>query len=255
MPIQLAKYDNSWYKPGGTLAKRMAWFLLGQPIVRSGWIPSSSLRVYLLRLFGARVGSDVVIKPAVNVKYPWHLVVGDDCWIGEQAWIDNLTTVELGSDVCVSQGAYFCTGNHDWTDQHFGLRVSPIHVGDGAWVGAKSLLMPGIVVGAGAVVAAGSVVTRSIPPFEIHAGNPARFVKVRVVESHPVPAVGEKLSGSLANEAGNEKAVEASASSFPSVASVSNTGTVTATRGPAAATNSVACKSYVHVDSNDERPN
>ena len=200
MSIQLAKYDNSWYRPGGTLFKRAAWFFLGQPLVRSAIIPSSSLRVFLLRMFGARIGKGVVIKPAVKIKYPWHLIVGDHCWIGEHAWIDNLTTVRLGSNVCVSQGAYFCTGNHDWTDPHFGLRVSPIEVGDGAWVGAKSLLTPGILIGAGAVAASGAVVTQSIPAFEIHAGNPAQFVKTRVVKTAPITAGDGRPSGLRSNE-------------------------------------------------------
>ncbi len=177
--IQLAKYNNSWYKPGGSLLKRAAWFFIGQPILRAAWIPSSSLRVRLLRAFGASIGKGVVIKPSVDVKYPWHLTVGDDCWIGEHVWIDNLTTVRLGSNVCVSQGAYFCTGNHDWTDPHFGLRVASIQLGEGSWVGAKSLLGPGVVLKEGAIAAAGSVVTGTIPAFEIYAGNPARFVKTR----------------------------------------------------------------------------
>ena len=193
-PIQLAKYDNSSYKPGGTFLKRTAWFFLGLPILRSAWIPFSGLRVGLLRVFGASIGTGVVIKPSVVVKYPWHLRVEDDCWIGEHVWIDNLTTVRLGSNVCVSQGAYFCTGNHDWTDPQFGLRVAPIEISAGAWVGAKTLLTPGVVLGEGAVAAAGSVVTGPIPAFEIHAGNPAQFVKTRTIRS--VIAVQENPLGS-----------------------------------------------------------
>jgi putative colanic acid biosynthesis acetyltransferase WcaF len=116
------------------------------------------------------------------VKYPWHLEVGDFCWIGEQAWIDNLTTVRIGRNACVSQGAYLCTGNHDWSDPKFGLRIEPIQLGEGAWAGAKSVLTPGTVLGAYAVAAAGAVVKGCIPDFEIYAGNPAQFVKVRRIQ-------------------------------------------------------------------------
>ena len=182
-PIQLAQYDNSWYHPGGSLLKRSLWFFLGQPLLRCAWIPSSSMRVYLLRLFGARLGEGVVIKPSVDVKYPWHLVVGDHCWIGEHVWIDNLTTVRLGSNVCLSQGAYLCTGNHDWTDPQFGLRIAPVQLGDGAWAGARSILTPGALMGDGSVAAAGAVVVGAVPAFEIYAGNPARFVKARVIRN------------------------------------------------------------------------
>lgn len=177
--VTLRQYDNSWYDPGGSVAKRALWLLLGQPVFGSTWLLSSSLRVRLLRAFGARIGQRVVFKPGVRVKYPWHLEVGDDCWIGEDAWIDNLTTVRLGNNVCVSQGAYFCTGNHDWSDPRFGLRIEAILLGEGAWAGAKSLLTPGTVLGDYAVAAAGSVIHGVIPEFEVHAGNPAQFVKLR----------------------------------------------------------------------------
>ena len=185
--VQLGRYDNSWYDPGGTFLKRALWFFFGQPILRAAWMPSSGLRVSLLRAFGSRIGAGVVIKPSVDVKYPWHLVIGNDCWIGEHCWIDNLTTVRLGNDVCVSQGAYFCTGNHNWSDPAFGLMIAPIQLGDGSWAGAKCILTPGAVLGPGAIAAAGSVVSGTVPEFEIYAGNPARFVRRREIK----PAAGE----------------------------------------------------------------
>ena len=185
--VRLCDYDNSWYRPGRSRAWQAAWFFLGLPMLRSSLLPSSGLRVRLLRLFGARIGTGVVIKPAVNVKYPWNLTVGDHSWIGEACWIDNLTTVRVGSHACLSQGSYLCTGNHDWKDPAFGLLLAPIEVGDGAWVGAKAILMPGVTVGRGAVAAAGSVVSRSIPESEIHAGNPAVFRKRRTIRSAAAP--------------------------------------------------------------------
>ncbi len=185
--VQLAHYDNSWFHPGGSLLKRAAWFFVGQPILRSAWMPSSAVRIHLLRAFGARIGQGVTIKPSVDVKYPWHLAVGDHCWIGEHAWIDNLTSVRIESNVCVSQGAYLCTGNHDWSDPHFGLMIAPIHLCEGSWAGAKCMLMPGTVLGRGAIAAAGAVVSGAVPASAVYAGNPARFVKQRVMregESH-----------------------------------------------------------------------
>lgn len=177
--VQLKNYDNAWYDPGGSFLKRALWMLLGQPCFASKWLPGSDLRVRLLRAFGARIGKGVVIKPAVKVKYPWHLDIGEDSWIGEECWIDNLTTVRIGSNACVSQGAYLCTGNHDWADPKFGLRLEPIQLGEGAWAGAKSVLTPGTVLGAYAIAAAGAVVKGCIPDFEIYAGNPAQYVRTR----------------------------------------------------------------------------
>ena len=183
--VQLRAYNNSWYHPGASHAKRLLWMFAGQPCFGSKWIPTSALRVSVLRLFGARVGTGVVIKPGVKVKYPWYLELGDDCWIGEDCWIDNLTHVRIGGNACVSQGAYLCTGNHDWSDPHFGLRIEPIVMGEGSWAGAKSLLMPGTTLGDYAVVGAGSVVKGDVPPAEIHAGNPARRVRVRRIREFP----------------------------------------------------------------------
>jgi putative colanic acid biosynthesis acetyltransferase WcaF len=182
-PVSLSQYDNSWFTPGGSAGTRILWFFVGQPILRAAWNPFSALRVKLLRLFGARIGDGVVIKPSVEIKYPWHLIIGDYCWIGEHTWIDNLTTVRIGQNVCISQGAYLCTGNHDWSDPSFGLLVAPIQLGDGSWVGAKSVLTPGCVLGIGAIASAGSVIVGTVPDFEIFAGNPAKFSKRRVMRT------------------------------------------------------------------------
>ncbi len=207
-PVQLRTYDNSWFHPGGSLLKRSAWFFLGQPLLRAAWLPSSSFRVHLLRLFGARIGDRVVIKPSVEVKYPWHLAIGDDCWIGEHAWIDNLTSVRVGSNVCISQGAYLCTGNHDWSDPCFGLMIAPIELRDGSWAGARSLLGPGTILGEGAVAAAGAVVGGTIPDYEIYAGNPARFHKPRVIRREAQAASAARVTTARvqtqAEEAGSD---------------------------------------------------
>ena len=182
-PVRLAEFHNEWYNPGRSAAVQAAWFLLGLPLLRASWIPFSGFRLALLRMFGARIGRGAVIKPGVRVKYPWLFEAGDDCWIGEDAWIDNLGRVRLGSNVCVSQGAYFCTGNHDWSDPAFGLMVRPIEIGDGAWIGAKAILAPGAEAGECAVVAAGSVVSGRVPAYEVHAGNPAKFVRKRILRT------------------------------------------------------------------------
>ena len=180
--VRLESYNNAWYHPGGSFLKRALWMLVAQPLFASAWL-SSSLRIRLLRAFGARVGNGVVIKPAVQIKYPWHLELGDHCWIGEHVWIDNLTTVRIGANCCASQGAYFCTGNHDWSDAAFALRIEPISLYDGAWAGAMCRLLPGAVLREGAIAAAGSVITGTVPPYEIFSGNPASFHRRRSLKT------------------------------------------------------------------------
>lgn len=177
--VCLTDFDNRWFDPGRSRLVQVAWFFVGLPLLRARLLPFSGVRRWILRCFGTRLGAGVVIRPGVRVKYPWRLTIGNSCWIGEDAWIDNLGPVDLGNNVCVSQGAYFCTGNHDWSAPAFGLIVGAIRVGDGAWVGAKALICPGVELGQCAIASAGSVITRDIPAYEIHAGNPARFVRKR----------------------------------------------------------------------------
>ena len=179
--LDLSEYDNSWYQPGRSTIWRSVWFFVGTPLLRARWMPFSSIRVSLLRMFGARIGKRATIRPDVRVKFPWHLVVGDNCWIGESCWIDNLTTVRIENNVCISQGAYLCTGNHDWNDPGFGLMISPIQLRDGAWVGAMAVLTPGTVLGTGSVAGAGSVISGMIPDYEVYAGNPGVFTTVRKI--------------------------------------------------------------------------
>lgn len=195
--MNLGAYDNSWYHPGRPFWMQAVWFFVGLPLLRCQIIPSSGFRCVLLRAFGAAVGSRVVIKPGVRVKYPWRLRVGDDSWIGEDVWLDNLSDIEIGSNVCISQGAYLCTGNHDWSDPAFGLRVGTIRIADRAWIGAKAVISPDVYVAEGAVAAAGSVVTRSIGEREIWAGNPAVKSSVRRI---PADAIAGSMKERLVQQ-------------------------------------------------------
>jgi putative colanic acid biosynthesis acetyltransferase WcaF len=185
-PIDLSTYRHTYHSERSGIVRAM-WFFVGLPLLRCQAIPSSAFRRGLLRLFGAEIGTAVVIKPGVRVKYPWLLRVGDHCWIGEDCWIDNLSFVYLGNHVCVSQGVYFCTGNHDWSDPSFGLTVRPIYVNDGAWICARAIVGPGTRIGEGAVLAAGAVATNNVPPYAVHAGNPAALLATRVLNG-PVRA-------------------------------------------------------------------
>lgn len=184
--VDLARYDNSWYNPGQGFVARTLWHLISALVLQNPLNPSSRLAVGLLRAFGAKIGRGVVIKPGVNVKYPWNLSVGNYSWIGEGAWLDSLAPIAIGSNVCISQGAYLCTGNHDWNDPHFGLIVKSIIIEDGAWIGARATVLPGVTIGSHAVAAAGAVVTKDVPDWTICVGNPAVPVKRRILKGDNV---------------------------------------------------------------------
>ena len=183
--VQLSRYSSgSEYSPGKSPVKQLAWFYIGSPLVMSYWVPFSGLKVKLLKLFGARVGRGVRIKPGVRIKFPWRLTVGDDCWLGEQVWIDNLAPVVLEHDVCLSQGAYLCTGNHDWSKPTFDLRLGSIKIGHSAWIGARSVVGPDVIVGEGAVLTVNSVASGSLTKWTIYTGNPAVAAKKRSMQPY-----------------------------------------------------------------------
>jgi putative colanic acid biosynthesis acetyltransferase WcaF len=179
--VDLSRFDNSWYRPGRDVLTRLLWIITNAIVLQNTLNPSSSLKVLALRLFGAKVGHGVNIKPGISVKYPWNVEIGDYAWIGENAWLDSLSPIKVGAHACVSQGVYCCTGNHDWTDPAFGLIVKPINIENGAWVGARSVVLPGVTVASHSVVAAGSVLAKSTEPYMIYAGNPAVAVKKRTI--------------------------------------------------------------------------
>lgn len=177
--VDLGNYSNREYDPGRGLVVRTLWYYVSLLVFESGWLPVNGLKTWLLRQFGATLGTGVKIKPHVRIKYPWRLVVGDHCWIGQEVWIDNLADVEIGSHVCLSQRAYLCTGSHDHRSRGFELITAPIRVGNGAWLGAGCLIVGGITVAANGLVAGGSVVTKDVPPATIVGGNPAKAIGSR----------------------------------------------------------------------------
>jgi putative colanic acid biosynthesis acetyltransferase WcaF len=179
--VQLNQYDNSWYQPGGTALKRLLWYYTNALVFKTTLFPFSGLKVALLRLFGATVGLHVVIKPSVNIKYPWHLKIGNEVWIGEGAWIDNLTTVSIGNNVCISQQALLITGNHNYTKVAFDLMVQPITLHNGVWIGAQAVVTGGVTCGEHSVLTLRSVATKDLLPFGIYSGHPAEWMKERVI--------------------------------------------------------------------------
>jgi len=132
--VDLSKYNNDWYKPGASFLFRAIWYIVNQFFLIS-YFPFSSIKVFLLRVFGAKVGKGVVIKPHVNVKYPWRLTIGNYSWIGEGVWIDNLEDVFIGNNCCVSQDVLLLCGNHNYKKSTFDLMTEKIILEDGVWLG------------------------------------------------------------------------------------------------------------------------
>jgi putative colanic acid biosynthesis acetyltransferase WcaF len=176
--LRLDLFNNENFERGRPRLVELLW-VLASSLFFASWIPGSRPRVAVLRLFGADVGTGVVIKPRVKIKFPWKLKVGDHSWIGEDVWIDNLASVHVGNHCCISQGAYLCTGSHDWSKDTFDLKVGAITLQDGVWIAARAVVAPGVTAGAGAVLGLGSVATGDLAPSTVYLGAPAREIRKR----------------------------------------------------------------------------
>lgn len=177
----LASYNNHPYHPGGTAVKRLLWYYTNLFCFQSGLVPVSGILVLLLRLFGAKVGKGAMIKPSVNIKYPWLLQLGDNVWIGEKVWIDNLVQVRIGDNACLSQGALVLTGSHNYKKTSFDLITGEITIEEGAWICADAVITSGTKVGAHAVLTASSVANADLEPYSIYQGNPAVKIRDRII--------------------------------------------------------------------------
>ena len=174
----LSSYNNSWYKPGNVF-KQLAWYVVGRITINTYLPIPMFVKILVLKMFGAKIGSNVTIKPKVNIKYPWFLIIESNIWIGENVWIDNLTTVTLCSNCCLSQGAMLLTGNHNFSKSTFDLILQPIKIEAGAWIGAQATVCPGVTVHSHAVLTVNSVATKNLDPYGIYQGNPCIFIKTR----------------------------------------------------------------------------
>ena len=176
--VNLEKFNNDWYLPGSKF-KIIIWYFINVCFFKTSIPFPSSLKVLLLKLFSAKVGNRVLIKPCVNIKYPWLLTIGSDVWIGENVWIDNLAKVKIGDNVVISQGALLLTGNHDYHKEYFNLILGEIKLEEGAWVGAKSVVCPNVILEKNSILSVGSIATSSLSENSIYQGNPAKFKKYR----------------------------------------------------------------------------
>lgn len=177
----LSRYDNSWYKQP-PLLKNVLWFVMNAIFFNSYLLVPLPFKRFILRAFGAKIGKEVMIKPKVNIKYPWLLNIGNYVWIGEEVWIDNLTEVSLGNNVCLSQGAMLLTGNHDYTSSTFDLSVGKIVLEEGVWIGAKAIVGPNVTCHSHAVLAINSVAVKNLEAYGIYQGNPAQWIRERKIK-------------------------------------------------------------------------
>ena len=160
---------KNWTR-GKNLFSEMIWQVFFKPMISSS-LPGTFWRKYILIFFGAKLGKSIRLSPGIKIKMPWRLSIGDYSWIGEDVWIDNLSMVKISDNVCISQGVYFCTGNHNFKKINFNLICESITVESESWIGSKVIIGPGNVIGKGSVIKMGSIITKDIPPQSIFTEN------------------------------------------------------------------------------------
>ena len=179
----LSKFNPSEFDRGASSLKFFLWHWVNIIFFISPFCPSSAIRCFLLRLFGARIGKGVIIsKPGVNIKFPWRLTIGNHVWIGENAWIYNLDQVTIGNHVNIAQGAMILTGNHNYKSSKFETIFGPVTIEDGVFIGAKAIVCPNVTCYSHSILAAGSVATTALKAYGIYQGNPAEYKKERVIQ-------------------------------------------------------------------------
>lgn len=176
-PRDLSAYAAEGFDRGASRMTEALWILVRCVFFDTSFPWPSALRAILLRLFGAWVGDGVVIRGKVNITFPWRVRIGSNAWIGDEVLILSLAPVEIGESVCISQRAFICTGSHDHSKPAFDLITKPVTIRRGVWVAAQAFVGPGVEIGEGSVVSAGSVVMENVAPRVLVRGNPAAVVK------------------------------------------------------------------------------
>lgn len=170
--VRLDLFDSSsGLDRGASKAKEGIWYIVKLVFFLSALPYPSKLKAYLLRLFGAKIGKNVVIKPRVNIHLPWKLSIGNDVWLGEEVFILNFEMISIGNNVCVSQRAFLCGGNHDFRQPSMPYRNGPITLNDGCWIGAGCFVGPNVTVGEDTIATVNSVVTSNLDPNSIYRSN------------------------------------------------------------------------------------
>lgn len=170
------------------ILKSKIWAFFYNTIYRFSW-RFNGFRMLLMRMFGAKLNTYargyVSLHPKAIITCPWNITTGNLSSIGNQAWIYALDKIIIGEKTCIGEYVRLLTGYHDISTWNFAFRTKPIAIGSCVWIATGAMVLPGVTIGDGAVIAAGSVVTQDVEPWTVVGGNPARFIKKRELKELP----------------------------------------------------------------------
>jgi putative colanic acid biosynthesis acetyltransferase WcaF len=181
--IDLSKYENHLGRKHQLI--RFLWSITWA--LFASWLPRSvgkGWKNFLLRLFGARIAKTAHVYSSAKVYYPANLIMGEYSCLASDVDCYNVAPVTIGDNTTVSQGTYLCAASHDVTNSLIPLITAPIVIEDQVWIGAKAYIGMGVTIGQGAVVGATASVYKDVEPWIIVGGNPAKFIKKRILKEH-----------------------------------------------------------------------
>lgn len=177
--------QNKYIKPSFSFENRLLrflWDLVYTVLFRYSPKPFHQWRSLILRVFGAKIGTNVRVYPKVIIWAPWNIEIGDESGIANGVILYSQGKIIIGEKVVVSQGTHLCTGSHDYTKSNFPLFTIPIIIENYAWIAAESFIHPGVTIGEGCVIGARSVVTKNTPSWTVCSGNPCKPLKKRILD-------------------------------------------------------------------------
>ncbi len=180
LKVDLASYKNALSLKNQIVrfVWTIIWLLFARPLPRSlgnGW------KLFLLRLFGARIHPTAVVYSSARIYLPWNLEMDEYSCISPEVDCYNVDRIKIGAHATVSQKAYLCTASHDITKRNNPMITAPIIIGDQSWIGASSYIGMGVTIGQGAVIGATASIYKDVEPWTVVGGNPAKFIKKRQV--------------------------------------------------------------------------
>ena len=181
----MAELNLKNYKNRHSLKSKIAravwnivWILMFRPTPEHSGL-FNKWRIFLLRIFGARIGHGCVVKSSCEVWQPWKLDIGNCVALSERVICYTVDQIKIGSRTTVSREAFLCCAGHDIASSVMELTFAPITIGSDCWIASRAIVMPGMKIEDGAVVGAGAVVTKDVAPWMVVGGNPAREIKRR----------------------------------------------------------------------------
>lgn len=171
-----------WPYPAYDYVLRILWGLIRNSLWKVAWHRFGFLRMLILRIFGAQVNVTAMAYGSTNILRPWNVKLGRRVALGPGVKLYNLSKIEIGDNTVISQDAYLCGGTHDYTSSVLPLLRKDIIVKSNVWICAGAFIGPGVTIGEGSVIGARSVVLKDVAPWSVVGGNPAKFIKTRIIK-------------------------------------------------------------------------